>query len=363
MSSRKKIILNVVLFLSCLALAAAAILYNYSYKMCWNCSTADYYSRGKEFVCRDDDSLRQTGLDFLRIAVDRQHVDAQILLGECYLIDIPEGYVHRDSVAFACLNSQLSNNPPLAARLLNQAFQQLNSEATTDHQQLYNFALLIENGIVASAQPQQQAHALYVKAASHGNYAAMSALGRLYHQQSDYAAAKPWLKLAAEAGKAMEPALTLGDYFFYGKDEVINYEKAIYWYRIALKTQKSLLARASEAQRLAAEDVPLARIEMATRQLQKNRMQTPLALHYRIAGNANHYIVHTADHNTSAIGTVTRSDAGATAQIDDSINLALSIATRARTFTSMNEGLDWLLHAYARSRYGSYAKFQFVLAQ
>lgn len=361
MSSRKKIILNIVLFIGCLALAGAAMLYNYNYKLCWKCSTADYYERGKEFVCRDKGELRQTGIDFLRLAAEQDNTDAQILLAECYLGELADGYISRDQTAFNCLNDQLRQNPTAATQLFSQAFTLLNKAELKDHQQLFNFAVLIEQGVLKRSNPSKEAHSLYLQAAKHGNIIAMNALGYQYHQKSDYVAAKKWLRMAAEAGKSVEPALTLGDYFYYGKGETVNFEKAIHWYRVALKTQQTLTAKLPEQQRFAALDAPKARIEMAMRQLKKSRMTAPMSLHYRIAGNATHYEVHTEDRPGGAIGTVDKTTTGVTATIDDSITLALSIPTSSKSFSSMNDGMDWLLQSYARSRYGSYTRVSFSL--
>lgn len=361
MSSRKKIILNIVLFIGCISLAGAAMLYNYNYKLCWKCSTDDYYQRGKEFVCRDKGELQQTGLDFLRLAAEQDNTDAQILLAECYLGELPEGYISRDQTAFNCLNDQLRPNPPAATQLFSQAFTLLGKDELEDQQQLFNFAVLIEQGVMKRSNPSKDAHSLYLQAAKHGNIIAMNTLGYEYHQKSDYVAAKKWLRLAAETEKSVNPALTLGDYFYYGKGETINFEKAIQWYRSALKTQQALTAKLPETQRLAALDAPKARIEMAMRQLKKSRMTAPMALHYRIGGNATHYEVYTEDRTEGAIGTVDKTITGVTATIDAGITRALSIPTSSKSFTSMNDGMEWLLQSYARSRYGSYTRVSFSL--
>ncbi|OQY18514.1 MAG: hypothetical protein B6I36_06805 [Desulfobacteraceae bacterium 4572_35.1] len=361
MSSRKKIILNVVLFLSCILVAGAAILYNYSYKICWHCTTEDFYQRGKEFVCRDKTELRQTGLDFLNLAANKKQPEAQILLAESYLGKLPAGYVAQDDNALKCLKELLGNNKKASISLFNQAYTELKQQELKDNQLLFNLARLIEEGILTSDNPKLQAHALYLQAADNGNYAAMSKLGFDYHKKGQYAEANKWLKMAAEAGKNAQPALILGDNFFYGKGETVNYEKAVSWYRTALETQRKLFARASEEERLVAEDAPKARIEMAMLKLQKTRMLAPMTLHYTIKGNAEHYVIYTEDHSKQPIGSVKKDVAGTIATIDSSIDRALSIATDSKTFSSMNDGMEWLLQAYARSRYGSYTKVNFIL--
>lgn len=269
MSSRKKIMLNILLFISCIALAAGAILYNYSYKLCWKCSTSDYYQRGKEFVSHGDDELRKTGVDFLRLAADRNNIAAQLLLAEGYQPTLPEGYTSQNPTSQIALSELVPRNPAAAKTLFNTAYNRLYNSKEINADQLYNMAILVENTIIDRDDSATHTHQLLTEAAQAGNYPAMSRLGRLYHRQSKYQQAKKWLRLAAEAGKEIQPALTLGDYFFYGKSEAINYEKAIHWYRLALKTQRTLSARDSEEKRIAAEDVPMARIDMAMRQMQK----------------------------------------------------------------------------------------------
>ncbi|MBN2645689.1 MAG: sel1 repeat family protein [Desulfuromonadaceae bacterium] len=361
MTSRKRLILNILFFIGCVAIASAAILNNYSYKICWKCDSQDYFERGKEFVCRQDDDLRQTGLDFLHMAVDRGLPAAQILLAESYSNNLPKGYTVFNTNASQCLTGLLGKNQAAATTLFNQAFDQLQQQPVADGALLYNMGLLYENGTLKADNPAVNAQACFIRAADAGNYTAMTRMGEYYHNLADYEQAKKWLRLAAEKEKDAKPALMLGDYFFYGKSETINYEKAIQWYREALKTQQKLWTKGTAEERLAAEDVPRARIDMALRKLQENRMRTPMTLDYRIGGSATHYVVYCQDAPDKSIGTVRKTVEGVVAEISPDIKLSLSIATPKKTFSSMNEGLDWLLNAYARSRYGSYVSFHFRL--
>ncbi|WP_321532894.1 tetratricopeptide repeat protein [uncultured Desulfuromonas sp.] len=363
MNPRNKLLLNSVLFISCILLAGGAILYNYGYKLCWKCSTHDYYERGKEFVTHAEDELQRTGLDFIRLAADRDDMDAQLLLAESYTSKLPQGYVSATPQAQEKLSGMVVKNSTIAKNLLSKAYNRLYAGNKMTARQWYNMALLVEAGLIQRDNQTQATLDLLTQAAEAGSYPAMTRLGAFYHQQADYARAKKWLRRAAEAGVDPQPALTLGDYFFYGKSEAVNYEKAIHWYRQALQTQRELTARGTEQERLAAEDVPMARIDMAMRQLQKSRMQPPMTLTYRLVGNANNSKIFTEDRSEGPIGTITSANGEVTAQIDPDISLALSIPVNRKTFESMSEGLDWVLQSYARSRFGSYTRFHFKLTR
>jgi tetratricopeptide (TPR) repeat protein len=363
MNPRNKLLLNSVLFISCILLAGGAMLYNYGYKLCWKCSTHDYYERGMEFVTHGEDELQRTGVDFIRLAADREDIAAQLLLAESYVSQLPQGYVSATPDAQKTLSTLVVKNLNIATTLLSQAYNRLYASNKMTGRQWYNMALLVEAGLIQRDNKDTATLELLTQAAEAGSFPAMTRLGAFYHQQSQYDQAKKWLRRAAEAEIDPQPALTLGDYFYYGKSEAVNYEKAMHWYRQALKIQRELTARGTEQQRLAAEDVPMARIDMAMRQLQKSRMQAPMTLHYRLAGNANSSRIYTEDRTEGPIGTVTASGDEVTAQMDPSITLALSIPVDRKTFDSMSEGLDWLLGAYARSRYGSYTRFHFKLVR
>ena len=363
MTARNKLVLNILLFVSCVLLAGGALLYNYSYKLCWKCSTHEYYQRGKEFVTHADDELQHTGVDFIRLAADHGDVEAQLLLAESHAPSLPQGYVSTTPIAQEMLTPLVIRSRAIAKTLLSEAYNRLYAASNLSADQLYNMALLVEAGLIDRDNPGEATHDLLIQAAEAGNYPAMSRLGNDYHQKSEYALAKKWLRRAAEAGRDPQPALTLGDYFYYGKSESVNYEKAMHWYRLALQTQRTLSARDSEQQRLAAEDIPMARIDMAMRQLQKTRMQAPLTLTYHLSGDAKNYQIFVSDHPEGPIGEVTTIAQEVVATMDNSITLALSIPVRKKTFKSSNERLNWVLQSYARSRYGSYSRFDFKLVR
>nr|WP_320049731.1 hypothetical protein [uncultured Desulfuromonas sp.] len=363
MKSRNKLVLNSVLFISCLLLAGAAVLYNYGYKLCWKCSTHDYYERGMEFVTHAENELQQTGVDFIRLAADREDIDAQLLLAESYAPSLPKGYVSANPEAQKKLSSLVVKNRTMASTLLSQAYNRLYAGNKMTSRQWYNMALLVEASLIKRDDQAQATLDLLTQAAEAGSYPAMNRLGTFYHQKSDYDKAQKWLRRAAEASIDPQPALTLGDYFFYGKSEAVNYEKAIHWYREALKTQRELAARSDEQARVIAEDVPMARIDMAMRQLQKSRMQAPMTLNYRLVGNAHNSQVFSEDRSEGPIGTVKAVGNEVTALMDPSITLALSIPVDRKTFDSMTKAVDWLLQSYARSRYGSYTRFHFKLVR
>ncbi len=125
MNPRNKLLLNSVLFISCILLAGGAMLYNYGYKLCWQCSTHDYYERGKEFVTHAEDELQRTGVDFIRLAADRDDLDAQLLLAESYTTKLPQGYVSDTPDAQKRLSTLVVKNRTIAGKLLSQAYNRL----------------------------------------------------------------------------------------------------------------------------------------------------------------------------------------------------------------------------------------------
>jgi hypothetical protein len=61
------------------------------------------------------------------------------------------------------------------------------------------------------------------------------------------------------------------------------------------------------------------------------------------------------------IGNVKRNVEGVVASIAPEVERALSVPTPQKTFDSMNEGLEWLLNAYAKGKYGNFTRFDFRL--
>ncbi|SDD78769.1 tetratricopeptide repeat protein [Desulfuromonas thiophila] len=360
MTARKRLLLNSLFFFVCVAIATAAILYNYSYKVCWRCDTQDYYQRGKEFVCRAETELQETGIDFLRLAAERGWPQAKILLAESYSNHLPDGYQPLDHHASHCLNGQLGDNAVAARALFNDGYQALRAQKANDSQLLYNMGLLYNATILAGDQPDQLALQCFEQAAEAGHQAARLHLARHFHQRSDYPRASHWLLLAAEAGSDPAPALQLGDYHFYGRGLEQDYNKAVNWYRQALKIAKQQAARQPQAERAAVEDEPRARIDMALRKLQQNRHLTPLTLGYRVVGDANRFEV-LCDGHDGPIGTIERDPQGLVARLASDLELPVGVATAHKTFGSLDAATDWLLQTYGRSRHGSSKKFYFQL--
>ncbi|MGC9518635.1 MAG: tetratricopeptide repeat protein [Desulfuromonadaceae bacterium] len=360
MTAKKKLLINILLFLGCVAIAALAVLYNYSYKICWRCDTGDYYKRGKIFVCKEDPELRESGLDFLRVAAARQQAEAQLLLAECYAPELPEGYEPVDKRAYSCLSSELGTNEAAAAEFFAKAHAELTLTRLDDlsPQVLHNLGLLREHGMLAADAPPED----YFRAAAKQDYfPAMYHLGMIYHQRSDYERAASWLEKAAQKYADPQPALVLGDYYMQGKGVPIDYEKAMHWYRQALEAVQKISVGLEQSERVAAEDVPRARMDMAMRKLQQERMFKFKTLYYRVGGDASNYEVYCEDDPQRMIGNVKRNVEGVVASIDPEVKRALSVPTPQKTFDSMNEGLEWLLNAYAKGKYGNFTRFDFRL--
>lgn len=361
MIAKRKLLINILLFLGCVAIASMAVLYNYGYKICWRCDTEDYYARGRAFVCNDDAELRESGLDFLRVAASRQQPGAQLLLAECYAPQLPEGYEPLDKRAFTCLSPELGTNPAAAEEFFQKAHAALKNQEDLPPQLLYNLALLLEEGMLESAGTHSMAEEYFAASARQNYFPSQLRLGMIYHQRSEYAQARSWFEEAAQRYKAPRPALILGDYYMQGKGVVVDYEKAMHWYRQALlAVQKSSVGLEAEEQ-VAAEDVPRARMDMAMRKLQQERIFKFKTLYYRVGGDAAAYNVYCEDNPERMIGTVKRNVEGVVASLAPEVKRALSVTTPQKTFDSMNEGLNWLLNAYAKGQYGNFTKFDFRL--
>ncbi|MFN2258092.1 MAG: tetratricopeptide repeat protein [Desulfuromonadaceae bacterium] len=361
MTAKKKLLINILLFLGCVAIASGAVLYNYSYKICWNCDTQDYYERGRIFVCKEDAQLRESGLDFLRVAASRQQPAAQLLLAECYAPDLPEGYTPIDKRAFACLSSDLGANPAAEKEFFRKAHTALTSKEELQPQVLHNLGLLLEAGILEASEDKPSAEEYFSAAARQNYFPAQLHLGLIYHQGSKYERARRWFDEAAQRYKDPQPALLLGDYYMQGKDVAIDYEKAMHWYRQALLAVQKISVGLETSAQIAAEDVPRARMDMALRKLQQERIFKFKTLYYRVGGDASTYEVYCEDNPGRMIGTVKRNVEGVVASMAPEVKRALSVATPQKTFESMNQGLEWLLNAYAKGQYGNFTKFDFRL--
>ncbi|MDY0211614.1 MAG: hypothetical protein RBR06_01255 [Desulfuromonadaceae bacterium] len=361
MTAKKKLLTNILLFAACLAVAGLAVLYNYSYKICWHCDTDDYYERGRTFVCKKEEKLRESGLDFLRFAAARQQVEAQLLLAECYAEQLPQGYVPVERRAYTCLSSQLNTNNAASRQFFNKAHATLATREGIEPKMYHNLGLLLEAGILEVQNAPQRAHEYFTAAARQNYYPAMQHLGMLYHNRSAYTEARAWLEQAAAQHKDVQPALLLGDYYMQGKGVVIDLKKAMHWYRQALLTaKKTSVGLASDAQ-AAAEDIPRARMDMAMRKLQQERMLKFMTLYYNVGGDASTYEVYCEDNPGQMIGTVVRNVEGVVASLAPGIKRSAAVVTPQKTFSSMNKGLDWVLNAYAKGRYGDFTKFDFRL--
>lgn len=361
MTAKKKLLINILLFLGCVAIAGLAVLYNYSYKICWHCDTDDYYERGRVFVCKDDAELRESGLDFLRVAASRQQPRAQLLLAECYAPELPDGYEPLDRRAYACLSSELDTNPAAATEFFRKAHTALKHQEKLQPQVLHNLGLLLEGNMLEGAESMEMAEEYFSAAAQQGYFPSLQHLGMIYHQRSDYTRARRWLEEAAQRYKDPQPALLLGDYSMQGKGVSVDYEKAMHWYRQALLAAKKVSIGLEQAEQVAAEDVPRARMDMAMRKLQQQRIFKFKTLHYRVGGDASNYEVYCGENLTRMIGTVKRNVEGVEASLAPEVKRALSVTTPQKTFGSMNEGLNWLLNAYAKGQYGNFTKFDFRL--
>jgi tetratricopeptide (TPR) repeat protein len=255
----------------------------------------------------------------------------------------------------------LNGNASAANEFFNQAHATLVRQDDMDPRLMHNLGLLIEAEMLDSKTAFPSAEEYFARAARKEYFPAQLHLAMIYHRRSEYAEARPWLEAAAQRYKDPQPALILGDYRMQGKGVEVDYEKAMHWYRQALLAVQKSSVGLDHSEQVEAEDVPRARMDMAMRKLQQERMFKFRTLYYHVGGDADTYEVYCEDSPDTMIGSVSRNVEGVVASLAPDVKRALSVATPQKTFASMNEGLNWLLTAYARGQYGEFTKFDFRL--
>jgi TPR repeat protein len=330
----------------------------YSYladRYCWECTTQDYFDKGTALIFEDDDESKQRGLRFLESAAQKSHVDAQILLGELYLGSFPDTYYIQNEEKIAALRNHVPVDEKKGGSYFNELAVSLYSAKGNYAEMLYNLGVLFEMGVLESPNNKEQAKKWFSMSAERENIHAMYELGMYYNSKGDYERARQWFTNAFNGGEESRSAIMIGDYYFYGKGLTKDYNQSVQWYDKALNTLGRSVSIYSEKVRKEVTQNARHRLKIAQR-----KAQDTLEVTYDLVGGVKTYSIYTPNLTGRLIGAVRNEDGNIQADLKEGV-LSDSGPT-SRTVASMNEGLFWVLNAYARHTYGDDKGFSFVLA-
>jgi hypothetical protein len=151
----------------------------------------------------------------------------------------------------------------------------------------------------------------------------------------------------------------------YGKGSATDYQKAHSWYSKAfIRAQKSKTREESAARRQV-KKLSVARLDMADRKLEEAQDNKPqVAIRYAIKGGVKHFIIFAADHPEESIGEVINKDGNIYAAFNENLRFSnLLPELRKDHFSSMNEGMQWILNGFAKNTHENSTEmvFDFVL--
>jgi hypothetical protein len=304
---------------------------------------------------KDDKGSKQRGLRFLESAAEKWHVDAQILLGELYLGSFPDAYNIQNEDKIAVLRNSVPVDKKKGVSYFDKLAVSLYSATGNYVEMLHNLGILFKAGVIGDPNNKEEARKWFSMSAERGNTHAMYELGMYYNGKGDYEKARQWFTNAFNAGEESRSAIMIGDYYFYGKGLAKDYDQSVQWYSKALNTLKRSEAIYSEKLREHVTQNATHRLKIA----QKKQQSTPVT--YSLAGGVRSYSVYTPDLTGKLIGAVHNVNGNIQACVEEGI-LPDSGSTD-KTVASMNEGLYWVLNAYATHTYGADKDFSFVLAR
>ncbi len=326
-------------------------------RYCWECTSQDYFDKGTVLIFKDDNESKERGLRFLESAAQKLHVDAQILLGELYLGSFPDTYYIHNEDKIAALRNNVPIDKTKGVSYFNELTVSIYSAKGNYAEMLYNLGLLFKMGVLTSPDNKEQAKKWFSMSAERGNIHAMYELGMYCNSKGDYERARQWFTNAFNGGEESRSAIMIGDYYFYGKGLREDYNQSIQWYSKALNTLGRSVSIYSKKVRKEVTQNARHRLKIAQR-----KAQDTLKVTYGLVGGVTNYSIYIPPDLTGRlIGAVHNENGNIQAHLKEGI-LSDSDST-SRTVASMNEGLYWVLNAYARHMYGADKDFSFVLAR
>ena len=359
----------ITLFIVAVFAVGGLIFSQLSYKICWRCDAEGFFNRGMEYSCNEKESYRRTGLDFIGNAADQGNIKAELTLAELYSESLPREYIPTDPKQVTCLRQDVTPDQTAGVSYFVSVAEEVEQGKEVDPVTLTNLGLLYLDGVLPADNPVARATPFYERAAAAGSFPAMRKLGELANDRGDYRKAMHWFVGAAEDPADGFSPLMVGDYYFYGKGVVVDYQKAEQWYQKALaRARKSDRKDESPLQLV---DMALARLDLVQRKLagvDGRKQQVPIR--YHLDGSVRHFIIYTtADTEGNPgeqIGEVIHDGDTITAIMHTGPETAAGMPeSRRADFFSMNEGLFWVLNTFAQNTHDDAANliFNFVLTK
>ncbi len=351
------------------SMVIAGLIYRHAgYKICPNCTAHTYFQRGLEYACQKDRDYRLTALNFLEKAAEKGDFDARLILAELYLQKFPQGYVQTFPEQEACLDQEVTPDRKTAMSYFQQVIKDIEAGKDVPPALYFNIYLLYASDILPGGHSAEAAQGWLQRAADSGNGAAVVLLAKAADARGNYEQARKWLEKAWNSHADWKSALTLGDYYFYGRGTDVNYQKAEQWYERALEAAQKLSAKQRPGEdRAEIEDACRIRLDIVRQRLAAEKGLKRETLKYRLEGRLNENIVYVegGSGKLEPAGKVIRKDGKIIAALNDKIKYAVQPDTMKKEgFSSMLEGVKWVLNTYAHhaSKENNAKEFDFVLA-
>lgn len=370
----------VIIFLACMAVLAvtALLLQGKSHRECWFCNSHNFFERGIEFACSDDEKLRNRAVDYIIRSAGEEDVTADLFLAELYAGQLPEEAVPVDVDAMNCLRDIVPVDAVKAREYLDKVsllyHGEIASGRTIDEARAYSLALMYLSpsfagkGDAATIQKaKQDSIEWFGIAADAGNIKAALKLASMAEQEERYDAALKWYIKATELKPDFRYSMKVGDFYLYGKGTDIDYKKALEWYQ---KAHDQVLEALKGAKKSVELEHFLAiisvRMEIANRKMGRGGGENPVTVEYLLKGNGVHYVINVENNDPGSSGFVTvgevrRDEKGIRASISPGVILPDKSPREKDGFESMNHGMKWVLQQWAASRYGASRHFVFRL--
>jgi hypothetical protein len=315
------------------------------YKTCWNCNADGYFTKAMENACSDRADHRQAALDFIGKAADQGLARAEFFLAELYSESLPQGYVALDADRVDCMRQDVAADSGKAVSFFTAAAKTLARNEKSDPAMAAELGLLYLAGVLQAEDPVAEAIAWYEKAAEAGDHGAMRVLARLENDRGEYVRAAQWLTRAAEDTSDAASLLMLGDYAQYGKGRPVDLQEAEKMYARGLER-----ARSGKDEGL--QNTLAARLDLVRRRIaDSGGSGPPQVLKYHLDGGVHHVVVFVDEQPQASVGEVINRDGSISAVIK--ANEEIGVQDQAREgFSSMNEGVFWILETYGRAARG-----------